>query len=59
MLMQALKPSTALAIKKYGYFIFLVPLFMPVLSYYWGQNSEFNNLYAWSALAWCMSWYLF
>lgn len=51
MLMQALKPSTALAIKKYGYFIFLVPLFMPVLSYYWGQNSEFNNLYAWSALA--------
>lgn len=51
MLLQALNPSAALTIKKYGYFIFLVPLFMPALSYYWGQGSIYNNLYAWSALA--------
>ena len=51
MLLQALKPQTALTIKKYGYFIFLVPLFMPVFSYYLGQNSEFSTAYAWSALA--------
>jgi alkane 1-monooxygenase len=50
MLLQALKPQTALTIKKYGYFIFLIPLFMPALSYYWGQNSEFSTFYAWSAL---------
>jgi alkane 1-monooxygenase len=51
MLLQALKPQTTITIKKYGYFIFLIPLFMPALSYYWGQNSEYGNLYAWSALA--------
>lgn len=51
MLLQALKPSTALTIKKYGYCIFLIPLLMPVFSYYFGQGSEYSTAFAWSALA--------
>ncbi len=50
MQLQALKPSTALTIKKYGYFIFLMPLLMPSLSYYWGHLSGYHDFFAFLTL---------
>ncbi len=50
MKLQALKPSTALTIKKYGYFIFLMPLLMPALSYYWGHLSGYHDFFSFLTL---------
>ncbi len=50
MQLQALKPSTALTIKKYGYFIYLMPLIMPALSYYWGHLSGYHDFFAFLTL---------
>ena len=50
MQLQALKPATALTIKKYGYFIYLMPLIMPALSYYWGHLSGYHDFFAFLTL---------
>jgi len=46
MRLHSLKPSTALTIKKYGYFIFLLPLVLPALSYYWGHLTGYHDFFA-------------
>ena len=46
MRLHSLKPSTALAIKKYGYFIYLMPLLLPALSYYWGHVTGYHDFFA-------------
>ncbi|MEH6347596.1 MAG: alkane 1-monooxygenase [Bermanella sp.] len=46
MRLHSLKPSTALTIKKYGYFIFLMPLLLPALSYYWGHLTGYHDFFA-------------
>lgn len=50
MLLAHLKPKTALSIKKYGYFIYLMPLMLPALSYYWGHNTGLHDFFAWFTL---------
>jgi alkane 1-monooxygenase len=50
MQLQALKPSVALTVKKYGYFIFLMPLIMPALSFYWGHLSGYHDFFAFLTL---------
>lgn len=49
MLLTQVKPETALTIKKYGYFIYLLPLFIPAMSYYLGNSSD--NAFWWTLLA--------
>ncbi len=46
MRLHSLKPSTALTIKKYGYFIYLMPLLLPALSYYWGHVTGYHDFFA-------------
>jgi alkane 1-monooxygenase len=46
MLLDKLKPETALTIKKYGYFIYLMPLFLPALSYYWAHETGLHTFFA-------------
>jgi len=50
MQLQALKPATAQRIKKYGYFIYLMPLIMPALSYYWAHLSGYHDFFAFLTL---------
>jgi alkane 1-monooxygenase len=50
MRLQFLKPSVALTVKKYGYFIFLMPLIMPALSFYWGHLSGYHDFFAFLTL---------
>lgn len=47
MLLERLKPETALTIKKYGYFIYLLPLTLPLASYYWGNSSGYHDTFTW------------
>ncbi len=46
MRLHSLKPSTALTIKKYGYFIFLMPLLLPASSYYFAQLTGYHDFFA-------------
>jgi len=46
-MLQSLAPETALTIKKYGYFIYLLPLFLPFASYYWGNSSGWHDAFTW------------
>ena len=46
MRLHSLKPRTALTIKKYGYFIFLMPLLLPALSYYLGHLTHYHDFFA-------------
>lgn len=50
MLLEKLKPSTALSLKKYGYFIYLMPLLLPSLSYYWAYETGFHTFFAFLTL---------
>jgi alkane 1-monooxygenase len=50
MRLQSIKPSVALTVKKYGYFIFLMPLIMPALSFYWGHLSGYHDFFAFLTL---------
>ncbi len=50
MQLQSLKPNVALTVKKYGYFIFLMPLVMPALSFYWGNLSGYHDFFAFLTL---------
>lgn len=50
MLLERLKPETALAIKKYGYFIYLLPLTLPAASYYWGNSTGYHTGFTWLSL---------
>lgn len=46
MFVQYLSPNTMITLKKYGYFIFLIPLFLPAISFYLGQGSSYSTFYA-------------
>ncbi|EAT12481.1 probable alkane hydroxylase [Oceanobacter sp. RED65] len=47
MILESLKPETALKVKKYGYFIYLLPLLLPVSAWYGGTHTQgLNTLFA-------------
>lgn len=46
MILERLKPETALTIKKYGYFIYLLPLLLPAFSYYLAHETGFHTFFA-------------
>ncbi|MFT6152978.1 MAG: alkane 1-monooxygenase [Bermanella sp.] len=47
MLISFLNPKTVLSIKKYGYLMFLVPLLLPVTSYFLGMKVGLHGLAPW------------
>ena len=51
MILHKLSPKTAQTIKKYGYAIFLIPLLIPAMSYYWGHETGFHNEFAFLTFA--------
>ena len=46
-MLQSLAPQTAMTIKKYGYFIYLLPLLLPLSSYYWGNSTGLHDTFTW------------
>ena len=50
MWLNALSLKSAMAIKKFGYLIFLLPLCLPSLSYYWAHTSGLHTLFAYFTL---------
>ena len=46
MILDKLKPETALTLKKYGYFIYLLPLLLPAASYYFAHETGLHTLFA-------------
>jgi len=49
-MLEKLKPETAVTIKKYGYLIFLLPMFLPLHSYWLSQHTGYADFLAFSSL---------
>ncbi len=49
-MLDKLKPETAVTVKKYGYLIFLLPMFLPLQSYWLSQHIGYADFLAYSSL---------